>query len=578
MKAAFFLLRVFLVLFLTAPVAWSQDLSQIGKKDMVKVSGGMAYNVVGNFVSDQPQYRDPLSWVYSGNINVQVLGVALPFTFSFSNAGKSYTQPFNMTALHPSYKWVKTHIGITSMSFSPYTYSGLNFAGGGVELTPKKWKVMAFGGRLKKAIDYDPTVDNLTPVSYRRMGYALSVGYEAEKYGLKLILLKAQDDERSLSTFTPNAELSPMDNIVSSLSGRLVFFKALNLQAEFANSLLTRNVLLKDSSAGRRAFYYPLIRGNSSTISKNACNASLNYRYKVAGISFKYERVDPGYLTLGGLFFNNDLENITIAPTVALFKSKVTLALNTGLQRNNLDNANASIQRRWVGNMSLSAQPIKGMSVSANYSNFASFSRRNPTADPFYNTVADTMNFYQTSESYNGSLTYAFGDTLRQALSAMFSYNHSQNITGRLQDASAFGFNVSGSSVPVDVYTGMFSHTLQWKTGLSLGYVLNCNLSQITGQQTAYYGPGLTAAKPMFGKKLTLQSGATYNQQLLNGDLANHVMNFRLGAGFSPQLWDKKYGKLGMSFTSTYTQKFAVSQQGVSPKNLAIIANVNYAF
>src|SRR3989338_6601196 len=159
MRPALTATHVWLLFFLLFnSVVFSQDLDQIGKKDMVKVNGGMGYNMVGNFVDDQPQYRDPLSWVFTGNISVNVLGVSLPFTFSFSNAGKSYTQPFNMTALHPSYKWVKTHIGITSMNFSPYTYSGLNFAGGGVELSPKKWRGEAFGGRFKKAGVNDATV------------------------------------------------------------------------------------------------------------------------------------------------------------------------------------------------------------------------------------------------------------------------------------------------------------------------------------------------------------------------------------------------------------------------------------
>src|SRR3990167_3751391 len=49
------------------------------------------------------------------------------------------------------------------------------------------------------------------------------------------------------------------------------------------------------------------------------------------------------------------------------------------------------------------------MSISGNYSNFSSFSRRNPSADPFYNVLTDTMNYYQTSESYNGNVNYTFG-------------------------------------------------------------------------------------------------------------------------------------------------------------------------
>src|SRR3989338_2094937 len=128
MRPALTATHVWLLFFLLFnSVVFSQDLDQIGKKDMVKVNGGMGYNMVGNFVDDQPQYRDPLSWVFTGNISVNVLGVSLPFTFSFSNAGKSYTQPFNMTALHPSYKWVKTHIGITLFQCGQKLYSALQY-------------------------------------------------------------------------------------------------------------------------------------------------------------------------------------------------------------------------------------------------------------------------------------------------------------------------------------------------------------------------------------------------------------------------------------------------------------------
>jgi hypothetical protein len=577
---------VAVALFFVGTISFSQDLDQIGQKDMVKVNGGMGCNMVGNFVDDQPQYRDPLSWVFTGNLNVNILGVSLPFTFSFSNAGKSYTQPFNMTALHPSYKWVKTHIGITSMNFSPYTYSGLNFAGGGVELSPKKWRVQAFGGRLKKAVEYDPTVNNVSTVSYRRMGYGLTVGYEGQKAGAKLILLKALDDQRTLTALSPNTELTPMDNIVASLSGKITVLKTLQLQAEFANSLLTRNVLLVDSaSTGKKPFYYGLIQGNSSTVAKNAYNASINYRYKIFGIALKYEHIDPNYLTLGGLFFNNDLENITIAPTLVLFKNRLTLAINTGFQRNNLSNQNATSQKRWVGTVNISAQPIKGMSISGNYSNFSSFSRRNPSADPFYNVLTDTMNYYQTSESYNGNANYTFGKKLKQVLSTTFSYSNSQNITGRLQDAAAFGFNVSGNSTPVDVYTAMLSHSLKLGADWMLGYVFNYNQSKMIGQTTTYYGPGITTSKPFFQKKLNVQSGATYNRQLSGEQLISHVMNLRLGANMTPELGtrqpkgtDKKFGKVNIGLNANYTQKFAVVEGALSPKNLTIIANVNYSF
>lgn len=556
-----------------------QDLGKIGKKDMVSVGGGMGYNMVFQQVSDQAQQRDPFSWVYSGNVNVNFLGMSMPFTFSFSNQGKSYTQPFNMTALHPSWKWVKTHIGITSMQLSPYTYSGLNFAGGGVELSPKKWRVKAFGGRFKKAVDYDPVLNNITTVSYRRMGGGLSVGYEAQKGGFNVIFLKAADDQRSLESLTPSGELTPMDNLVTSVSGKLSIVKNLQLQAEYAVSMLTRNTLLVDSAfSGKRPFYYDFVNGNSSTTAKSAYNASLNYRFKTASIALKYERIAPDYLTLGALFFNNDLENITVAPSVALFKNKLTLSANTGFQRNNLGGGSATAQRRWVASVNVSGQPFKGLALNGAYSNLSSFTRRNPSAVPLYDPVLDTMNFYQVSENYNTGVSYSFGTKIKHAVTTTFAYVKSQNITGRLQDAGAFGFNTSGTTIPVDVYTGMAAYTLQFVNGFALSCMGNYNRSIAASTENTFYGPGVNASKALLNKKLNLQTGATYNRQLSGATLTNHVMNLRLGVTYNPELWDKKFGRMALSANGNFTQKFAVVSGAKSPTNLTVMMNLNYSF
>ena len=571
------------LLFTTALLAcgslMGQDLEKIGKKDMVSVGGGMGYNLVFQQVSGQSQLRDPFSWVYSGNVNVNFLGMSMPFTFSFSNQGKSYTQPFNMTALHPSWKWIKTHIGITSMQFSPYTYSGLNFAGGGVELSPKRWRVKAFGGRFKKAIEYDPAVNNITTVSYRRMGGGLSFGYEAQKGGFNVIVLKAADDQRSLEMLSPNSELTPMDNVVTSVSGKLSIVKNLQLQAEYAVSMLTRNTLLVDSAVTeKRPFYFGLVNGNSSTTAKSAYNASLSYRFKTASIAVKYERVAPDYLTLGGLFFNNDLENITLAPAVALFQNKLTVSANTGFQRNNLSGGSATAQRRWVASVSLSGQPVKGLTLNGAYSNFSSFTRRNPSAVPLYDPVLDTMNFYQVSENYNTGISYTFGKKRKHAVSSNFAYVKSQNITGRLQDAGAFGFNTSGTTLPVDVYTGMAAYTLQFVNGFALSCMGNYNRSVAAGTENTFYGPGVNASKAILDKKMNLQTGVTYNRQLAGTTLTNHVMNLRMGVSYNPELWDKKFGKLALSLNGNFTQKFAVVSGAASPTNLTVMTNLNYSF
>lgn len=557
----------------------AQNLDKIGEEDMVTVSGGVNTNLVYNEVVGAAQYRDPFAWVLSGNVTVSIVDFTLPFTFSFSNSGSSFTQPFNMTALHPSYKNWKAHIGITSMSLSPYTYQGLNFAGAGVEYTPSKWQFKVFGGRLKKAIEYDPAVDNINSVSYKRFGFGFSGGYKGKVFSSELIAFKAYDDGTSLQFAPVNPELTVQDNAVFSLKSSVKPLKTLSLNAEIASSLLTRDVLQDDPTMDR-AFYHNMVRGNQTTEFHQAYNASIDYKIKVFGIGVKYERIDPKYATLGAVYFNNDLENITVNPSFTLFKNKLNFNFSTGYQRNNLDSKEATDSKRWIGSANVSAMITKGLNLNANYSNLSSFTRRNPSADPFYNPIGDTLNYYQVSQNLSTSINYSFGDSIKQSVALTGSYSQSENITGRLDDAGAFGFNVTAdtNSTPVDVYTGVLMHRLNFsKSGLSLGWSANANHSVVMDNATTFFGPGINASKAIKKAKLNLTTGVTYNRQYLNATLQNHVMNYRLGATYNPEWWDKKYGSLNMSLNAAFTDRLPVNG-GATVKNLTVITNLAYQF
>ena len=161
----------------------------------------------------------------------------------------------------------------------------------------------------------------------------------------------------------------------------------------------------------------------------------------------------------------------------------------------------------------------------------------------------------------------------------MGSYAQSENITGRLDDAGAFGFNVDSdtSSLPVDVYNGILGHRLLFKGGLSIGWTFNANHSIAIGNTNSYIGPGANLSKSLFKKKLSLNSSITYNRQYANSIHTNHVLNFRAGLRYSPQIWDKKYGKLSMAFNGNLTNRLPVGATAHT-QNLTITANLAYQF
>lgn len=568
---------------LLSGISISQNLEKVGKKEMVTVSGGINFNTTSYAADGIASRREPFTWVSSGNVTFSVLDISLPFTFRFTNAGSQYTQPFNMTSFNPKYKWAQAFIGITSMSFSKYTLAGRQFAGAGIELTPGKWKFKAMAGRINKAIEYDEKVNNLNTFTYKRFGYGLSTSYNSKGYEATVIIFKAKDDPNSITFIPLESTNNPQDNLVISVGGKAKITKFINIDAEYALSGVTENLRVggEPNVSKDIALFDPLISGNASTNYFNAFNSGLNFNLKFAKVALKYERVDPRYTTLGGFYFANDLENWTIAPSTSLFKKKVTLALNVGIQRDNLDRTKQTTSKRWVGNVNINFAPNKSWNFSTTYSNFSSFSQNRPPGDPFYNPQFDTLNFYQVNQNASFSAGYRFGKkNVKSSMNLMTALVQSNQLQGALVGAQAYGINTNGTPGPqTNVYTGNLSYNASFtEQKLTLTLASNANYSVLATTNTLFIGPSLNVAKPLFKEKVTFSAGATYNRQYQAGDLSNNVFNYRTSAGMSPEIWDKKYGSLAVALSGNLLQKEPIETTQNRVLELTVMANLSYSF
>ncbi|MBD3637296.1 MAG: hypothetical protein HUJ25_08095 [Crocinitomicaceae bacterium] len=565
--------------------AMAQNLDKIGKEDAVTVSGGVAFNTITYFSKGiSIPSREPFTWFASGNVNINILDVALPFTFSYSNQGSKFTQPFNRTALHPQYKWAKSHIGLVSMNFSPYTLTGHLFLGAGVELTPGKWNIQLMGGRLKKAIEFDPVENNINEFSYSRFGYGLKVGYKDKGYGGELIIFKANDSRKSLISIPLNSTVQPQDNLVISLKGKGKITKDLFLEAEYAISGLTQNLNdVNPADDSQQFFLNNLINGNSTTDYFNAFNAALNYKIKMISLALKFEHIDPGYKTLGGYYFNNDLQNYTFAPNITLFKNKLNIGLNTGFQRNNLSSLEASTTNRWIGSANVSYVPNQKIVLNATYSNFSTFTRNRPVVDPFYYQPADTLNFYQLTQAASAMIVYNFAadQPNKSSLQVMYNYQESTNLSGNISNAGFFGTGLETSltGIPTRVHMANFGYNLQFtKTAASLALVANVNQTNIVDQKSTFFGPTLNFQKRLMDKKANLAIGTTYNRQYTNATLSSNILNYRISFSLNPKFKNENYGSISISANANLLQKFAISAANPNLLESNIFINVNYAF
>lgn len=533
----------------------SQNLEKIGQSDMMTISGGINFTSLLYWSDGMTARRDPYTQYASGNLTLNFLDVSMPITYSYSNQKGTFTQPFNQFSISPTYKWVKTYMGYHAVNYSSYTLAGHVFAGGGIELTPKSWKIGAMYGRLMRPTPFDEITQSDQNLAYKRMGMGMTIGYEKKGYAINAIFFRAADDVNSIPFVPLNTLKTPMENVVASLSGKLKISDKISAEGEYALSGLTRNMLSEEAS-NSQDYYSFLMKSRTSTAYYSAYKSSLNYTVKKFNLRVQYEHVDPEYKTLGGYFFNNDLENYTFAPSLQLMQGKLNLNFNGGFQKNNLDEQSAGTTKRMIGSFNVSFAPNQKWNFNGQYSNFSTFTKNRIQPDPFFQNPMDTLNFYQVSRNASATMMHLFGnEKTKQALTFTMMHMITSQATGSLE-----GNMVPNEEIPVmtKIYNGNLGYTLnnvKSKTGIT--FALNANYTTMMNMEILMSGPNINFSKSLLKNTLRLMAGSTFNYALTNSVVTGKILNHRIVMSYQPKLKNSKAGRPGINFTTTLLQKLA---------------------
>lgn len=547
-----------------------QDLSQVGKGEAIKVNGGISLSQIYNTSFGGELAREPYSYFLNGNINFSLYGLSIPLSFNFSNEQFGYSQPFNQYGVSPTYQWITLKAGYTSMSFSPYTLSGHLFLGAGVELRPEgPWTVSAMAGRLQKAIPVDTTAGNQP--AFHRFGYGTKVSYNGQGYNLNLILFKSKDDPLTATNLTDSLQVFPEENLVLGLGGSTTLFKRVALNFEYANSAISRDIR---SEGVEREVFQPFPTGGAlfshrlSTAYHQAFKAGVNYGGNGYTIGLGYERVDPGYKTHGAYFFNNDLENVTINGGTQLFKNKLSVSTNLGLQRDNLNDDKINQMTRWIGAFNANWNATEKLSISSSYSNFQTYTVIRSQFEDINNinplAPIDTLNFSQISQSINASSNY----TLKADKSSMQSLSLNLSVQ-KSSDEQSGEVQQTGSKF----YNGNLGFSNQWND-LGLNVFTSVNLSwQEAGEiSNTTLGPVISVNKSMFEKKLRLSLTSAFNSSYAQTIVTNSVFNCRLSAAYQ---YKEKHN---ISFTNAFLIRSTPQDDGSTSKATQLNGTLTYSY
>lgn len=414
----------------------AQDLEQITQQKPFEIHGGIdARMMVYDANGITPRYL-PFNYYLTGSPVLSVYGIEIPVYFSFSRQQNSWSQPFNQFGLSPHYKWITLHAGYRNLQYSPFTLAGHTFLGGGVDLSPGKWRVSGMYGRFNKATVLDTLqgiyIENF---SFKRTGYAMKIGYGVPDRYVDFIVLHAKDDAGSAQASEQNwldsMKITPAENLVGGYQMRYTFLKGkLSVESDGAFSVYTADARLggiaDSTSAESLKSFDNFTTINYSTELYAAFQASATYRLKLASLKLQYRYVEPGYKSMGAYFLNNDLENWTINPSLILAKGNVRFTGSLGFQRDNLQDLKRATAHRIIGAANLTAELSEKIGVDLSYTNFSNTQRARTVR------FADSLRVAQSTQNFSFSPRYLKTTALNShSILLSFNFNKFQELNSQ---------------------------------------------------------------------------------------------------------------------------------------------------
>jgi len=510
--------QLLLLALLVCCCAEGQDLQNIKAQKPVSWSGSIG--AAASFYSSNETFntQPPYAWNIYGSFTGNIYGVALPFNFLVNQYGKSYSNPFTQFGVSPTYKWIRLHLGYRNMLFSPLTFEGQSFRGGGIELTPGILRFAAFTGKLNRAVNEDTSSGRYAVPQFSRKAYGVKLGIgTAERY-LDFIFFKARDDSNS-AKLQGKAGLRPQDNAVAGSSFRIRFLKYLVWSADAAVSGWTQDMAIEKDSSDRQ-YFDKLLHSNASTTVAWAGQTLLSLNIKSFGTSIGYRRVQPDFKSLGTPYMLNDIQLVSMTNNLGLAKGKFNLVTAFSKQHNNLNKKLASELHTSTGNINVNAFLSNHLSLNVNANGYKLEQREG------FIKLRDSFRLDQ--QLYQLSLTPVYTITSAAAMNtvtanimvgALDDNNPAtDDFTANKTRAASLTFSrfINASSISLSL-TGMYNRYLQGENeftsrgitaggGISLLKQKNLNLQGTVG----YLFNNYQTAKA--GGNFTFSANAGYNK------------------------------------------------------------------
>lgn len=546
----------------------AQDISELKNKKPFQITGGIGAGMDFYASNEHAMTRDPFAWNINGSLTPSVYGFSMPLSFSISQYSKSYSAPFAMTGISPTYKWITVHAGYRTMSLSPYIFDGQTFLGGGVELKPGIFRLSGFYGRLNKSITQDTTLDQRVEPQYSRKGYGGKIGLEKNGNSTFLTVFHAEDDPGSVGEIQDSlGRYKPMANTAIGLNWQYNLFKVLNFSGNIAGSLINRDMRYEELEADEiPEFTRSIHQVNASSTLSFAGRARLTLYVLGFNVALGYHIIQPDYLSLGTPYMMNDLENYNINIGGNLFK-RINLNGSYSSQHNNLSGKQLTEIKNDNANFSLNFNLGNNFNFNANF-NAVKVLQKDGL---LILTDSTRLNQFMYNIVMAPTFNYSKGD-LQHSISSSFIYTDLKDYNTATSDQSAG--NSINASLNYDVYI----------TKSDLGVNGGIDYSVYGQSDLRYRSTGINIGgntRLLKNKLLSVSGTIGYYFNKMEGEQVGNNTTFSVSANYN-------FGKQNFGLHSSYVitppinlnplDKINQFPTAVNSRNFAFGINYSYSF
>lgn len=557
------LLPVYLLVLLSTK-GFAQNISQIAKNDPLIITGAVGTSNTYYRSSYGDGYSSPLSNTLYGTLNISAYGFSIPLSFYYSNNNLSFNYPYFSFNMSPTYKRWTLHLGQRGMPFSNYVYN-IPFNGVGLEYNGDKLRVGLFYGKLRKAINDDPTDPLARSPQYSRYGWGVKVGYGTTRNYIDLYIFRAKDHTSSLDEYWRDNTYA-QENLVVGLRGRLGITSWLSLTGNVATSALTTDMNAREIEKEAIRDFGGIFTPRYSSLMRFAGDAAVNLNFRNISAAIVYRMVEPDYYTLGTSYLTNNIQSIGITASTILF-NRLSLTGSFSGQEDNLTNQQLFTTRGFVYALNGNTTITDRLNLSFGYNGYTQ-NQSDGTAH-----VNDTTRVDRVMHSFTVSPSYSFYDE---------QYSHSITLSGNY----TMNKNLNKLQKTLDDYTDTDVNTLAVGASYSLGLLqmdtdLNTSYSyqQSKGMDKKFstHVFSVGASRNFLENKNLHVSG---NLSLSQNNIEGASKNLSLGGDVAASLNIKD--KHAISFSASYSRfndiNFYADMANDSYHGYDLIISLNYTY